>query len=175
MEDDRRTRWLDADQQRHWRALMTGTSALFDALNRDMEEAMGLSMTEYEVFVRLSEAPDRRLRMSAIADSLVHSRSRITHTVRRLEERGLVSRCAATGDGRGVECRLTDAGMALLVEAAPAHVESVRRRLVEVMTPEQLTVVGEAFAGVAAAIAEPVPSCPDVVAAPDRADVARRA
>jgi DNA-binding MarR family transcriptional regulator len=169
------TRWLDADQQRHWRALMTGTSALFDALNRDMEEAMGLSMTEYEVFVRLSEAPDRRMRMSALADSLVHSRSRITHTVRRLEERGLVSRCAATGDGRGVECRLTDTGMDLLEKAAPAHVESVRERLVDVLTPEQLTTVGDAFAAVATAIADPRVTCPDPFPQPSRDEVVRGA
>ncbi|QOR70048.1 MarR family transcriptional regulator [Ruania alkalisoli] len=138
-------RWLDADQQRHWRALLEGTWSLFDALGRDLEEAAGLSMNEYEVMVRLSECEDRTMRMSRLAHDVVSSRSRLTHTVRRMEAAGLVQRRSAADDGRGVDCVLTDVGFEQLKAAAPAHVESVRRRLVDVLTPEQLATVGEAF------------------------------
>lgn len=148
------TRWLDDEQQRHWRALIVGTNALFTALNRDLEAATGLALNEYEVLVRLSESPDRTLRMSVLADDLVHSRSRVTHTVRRMEERGLVARCAASDDGRGVLCRLTDAGYDTLVAAAPVHVESVRQRLVDVVSADELAAMGAAFGRVGERIAE---------------------
>ncbi|CAM3408301.1 MarR family winged helix-turn-helix transcriptional regulator [Occultella aeris] len=137
--------WLDAEQQVAWRALLTGTSVLFDALGRDLEHGAGLSLNEYEVLVRLSEAPGRVLRMSVLAEELVHSRSRLTHTVSRMERAGLVSRCSSAQDGRGVDCMLTDAGMAQLEAAAPVHVASVRRRLVDVLSRDQLLALGAAF------------------------------
>lgn len=151
------TRWLDAEQQQQWRSLLMGSSALFAALNHELEAATGLSMPEYELLVRLSESPDRTLRMSTLADGLVHSRSRMTHTVRRMEERGLVSRCAATDDGRGVLCRLTEHGYETLAAAAPGHVDSVRARLVDVVTAEELAVIGDAFERVARGIAQRPP------------------
>ncbi|TDE91697.1 MarR family transcriptional regulator [Occultella glacieicola] len=138
-------RWLDAEQQAAWRALLTGTSVLFEALGRDLEHGTGLSLHEYEVLVRLSEAPGRVLRMSVLAEELVHSRSRLTHTVSRMERDGLVSRCSSSQDGRGVDCMLTDAGMARLEEAAPVHVASVRRRLIGALSREQLLDLGVAF------------------------------
>lgn len=145
------TTWLDAEQQQQWRSLLTGSNALFAALNHDLETATGLSMNEYEVLVRLSESPDWTLRMSVLADGLVHSRSRITHAVRRMEQRRLVSRCAAAEDRRGVLCRMTPEGWDVLVAAAPVHVASVRARLVDVVTREELATLGAAFEKVAAA------------------------
>lgn len=139
------TTWLDPEQQHQWRALLTGSNALFAALNHDLESATGLSMNEYEVLVRLSESPERTLRMSVLADGLVHSRSRITHAVRRMEQRGLVSRCAAAEDRRGVLCRMTEDGYAALVAAAPIHVASVRARLVDVVSRDELATMGTAF------------------------------
>src|SRR5690606_8196732 len=139
------TRWLDESQQRHWRALLTGTSALFAALNHDLEAETGLGLNEYEVLVRLSESEDRTLRMSVLAEGLVHSRSRVTHTVSRMERRGLVLRRPASCDGRGVECVMTDEGYAALVAASDVHVSSVRKRLVDVVTPEELVAIGEGF------------------------------
>ncbi|WP_159623315.1 MarR family winged helix-turn-helix transcriptional regulator [Ruania rhizosphaerae] len=138
-------RWLDADQQRHWRALLGGSWALFEALGRDLEEAADLSMNEYEVMVRLSECEGHTMRMSRLAHDVISSRSRLTHTVRRMEAAGFLERRSAADDGRGVDCVLTDAGFEKLKAAAPAHVESVRRRLVDVLTPEQLETVGQAF------------------------------
>jgi DNA-binding MarR family transcriptional regulator len=136
---------LDSAQQRQWRSLARGTALLLEALGRDLEAGTGLSLSEYEVLVRLSETPDRSMRMSSLADQLVHSRSRLTHTVRRMEDQGLVSRCSTEGDRRGVNCTLTDAGYERLVAAAPVHVASVRRRLVDVISAEQMAVLGEAF------------------------------
>jgi len=152
------TRWLDESQQRHWRALLTGTSALFAALNHDLEAATGLALNEYEVLVRLSEAPGRTLRMSVLAEGLVHSRSRVTHTVRRMEEQGIVRRQRSSEDGRGVECAMTEKGWEVLVAAAPLHVQSVRDRLVDVVSREELATIGEAFERVAERITENPPS-----------------
>jgi len=137
--------WLDSEQQRHWRTFLMGAWSLFNGLERDLEEATGLSMNEYEVLVRLSEAPEQILRMSALADQVVASRSRLTHTIRRMEADGLVSRRRSPGDRRGVECLLTEDGMATLEAAAPQHVASVRARLVDVVSAEELATLGHIF------------------------------
>lgn len=144
--------WLSLEQQAHWRSLLRGTQLLLDTLDRDLGKAADLGLNEYEVLVRLSEAPDRNMRMSALADAVVHSRSRLTHTISRMEKKGLVLRHPADGDRRGVQCQLTDEGYAVLEAAAPYHVRSVRDRLVDVLTEEQLEVLGESFATITRAI-----------------------
>ncbi len=138
-------RWLSADQQRDWRAFRDGTVLLLDALGRDLEERSGLSLHEYEVMVRLSESPGRTLRMSQLATDIAHSRSRLTHTISRMEAAGLVARTACSEDARGVNCVLTDEGWAALVLAAPGHVASVRTHLVDVLSPDQLVALGDAM------------------------------
>jgi DNA-binding MarR family transcriptional regulator len=143
-------RWLSAEQQRDWRAFRDGTVLLLDALGRELEERSGLSLHEYEVMVRLSEAPGRSLRMSQLATDIAHSRSRLTHTISRMEAAGLVARAACSEDARGVNCVLTDKGWAALVAAAPAHVESVRRHLVDVLSGAQLVALGTAMDSVLA-------------------------
>jgi DNA-binding MarR family transcriptional regulator len=143
------TRWLDADQQRAWRAYIVGTTLLMERLDRDLRENHDLSLPEYEILVRLSEAPDRMLRMAELADSVKNSRSRITHTIARMEKDELVERRQCAADGRGVFAILTDKGYALLVDAAPVHVASVREGLVDLVAPEDLLAVGRAFAAVA--------------------------
>ncbi len=143
--------WLSAEQQTHWRAYLLGAARLSDALTRQLEHDAGLSLSEYEILVRLSEAEGRTLRMSDLATSLVHSRSRLTHTVGRLESRGLVVRASCPDDRRGVNCTMTDAGYALLESAAPGHVQAVREHLVDRLTGEELRAVGRAMAKVALA------------------------
>lgn len=143
------TVWLTAEQQRHWRAYLAGAARLTEALNRQLERDAGLSLSEYEILVRLSEAADRTVRMSELADSLVHSRSRITHTVARLERRALVERHECPGDRRGVNCVLTDTGFELLAASAPGHVRAVREALIDRITEPQLRALGEAMALVA--------------------------
>ena len=138
-------RWLTAGQQRDWRAFRDATVLLLDALGRDLEEQCGLSLQEYEVMVRLSEAYARTLRMSQLATDVAQSRSRLTHTIARMEAAGLVRRFACSEDARGVNCTLTDQGWATLAAAAPGHVASVRRHLIDVLSDEQMAAVGDAM------------------------------
>src|SRR5262245_57533345 len=136
MSEARGTRWLDADQQVSWRALVVGVTLLFDRLDQDLQREFELSLGEYEILVRLSERPGRRMRMAQLADSLAHSRSRVTHTVSRMQKAGLVLRTQSPEDGRGIVCSLTDHGYAVLVEAAHVHVSGVREHLVDLASRE---------------------------------------
>jgi len=142
-------RWLDEEQQWAWRRFLEGTSRFFEALGDAHDEGMPVTLGEYHLLVQLSEAPGRTLRMSALADFLALSRSRLTHTVDRMERRGLVVRTPVPGDRRGVNCVMTDAGFAALVDAAPGHVTAVRRLLVDALTAEEFAVLGRAMAKVA--------------------------
>ncbi len=137
--------WLDPQQQHAWRAYLVGTTLLMERLDRDLRANHGLSLPEYEVLVRLSECEGNRLRMAVLADSLSHSRSRVTHTVTRLERDGLVERVTCTSDGRGVEALLTRKGRALLEQAAPTHVRGVREHLVDLASPDDFAAVGRVF------------------------------
>ena len=141
-------RWLTADEQVFWRAYRTATAMLSDVIAHELENDSGFSIDEYEVLVRLSESPGRTMRMSEIATGLAHSRSRLTHTVRRMEEQGLVERRQCPSDARGVDCVMTEQGWQRLVAAAPGHVRSVRAHLVDVLTPEQFAALGEAMEAV---------------------------
>lgn len=144
--------WLDEDQQRWWRAFRDGTARLLDVLGRELERDTGLSLGEYEVLVRLSEAPGRTLRMSELAGELAHSRSRLTHTIRRMEAAGLVERTPCAEDARGVNCTMTEVGWQRIQDAAPSHVTSVRAHLVDVLDPDALCALGEAMERVEAAL-----------------------
>ena len=143
------TNWLDADQQRSWRALLMGMTLLVDRLDDDLRRNFGLSMTEYEILVRLSEADGRRLRMAQLADALAHSRSRVTHTVARLEKAGLVERSATPEDGRGIVCAMTEQGWDLLVRMAPTHVNGVRDHLVDLVSGDDFAALGRVMDAVA--------------------------
>jgi DNA-binding MarR family transcriptional regulator len=131
------TRWLDDDEQRTWRAFLTAQRLLFDRLERQLQRDAGLPHAYYEILVRLSEAPDRTLRMSQLADSSLSSRSRLSHAVARLEAAGWVRRRACAEDRRGAFAELTDEGLAKLEGAAPGHVEAVREDLLDALTPAQ--------------------------------------
>lgn len=138
------TRWLDADEQEAWRHYLRASRALEMALDRELVNH-GMSLAEYEILSMLSEAKGRRIRMSALAELVVQSRSRITHTATRLQRRGWVEREACLSDSRGVELVLTDGGREALLRAAPIHVEGVRRHLVDAMSRSQFQVVGDAM------------------------------
>ncbi|WP_432477023.1 MarR family winged helix-turn-helix transcriptional regulator [Nocardioides sp. GXQ0305] len=140
--DDTGVRWLDAEEQQHWRALVLGTTLLFDRLDSDLHRRHGISLAEYEILVRLSETDGWRLRMAQLADSVRHSRSRVTHTVKRLEAAGLVKRDRSPDDGRGVDCTMTEEGMRLLETMAPTHVTGVREHLVDLTSAEDFRTVG---------------------------------
>ncbi len=146
-------RWLDADQQRVWRTYLLGSARLAQRLDADLR-TFGLDLGEYEILVTLSEAPERRVRMSELAEAVHQSRSRLTHTITRMENAGLVERSSCPTDRRGVWAHLTDEGFRLLEVAAPSHVEGVRRNFVEAMTAEDYAAVGRAFAAVLAVPAD---------------------
>jgi DNA-binding MarR family transcriptional regulator len=141
---EQQTRWLDEGQQRSWRALVMGMTLLQDRLDADLRRLFDLSLAEYEVLVRLSEN-DGRLRMAQLADAMAHSRSRVTHTISRMQKAELVERVDSPEDGRGVIARLTDKGMDLLVRAAPIHVAGVREYLVDLASCDDFAAVGRVF------------------------------
>ena len=143
------TRWLDTDQQRIWRTWLLGVARI-DSVLGEWLRPHNLDLAEYEILGVLSEAEDRHMRMSDLALLVHQSRSRLTHTVSRLEAEGLVSRERTCTDGRGVFATLTDRGMSKLVEAAPRHVESVRKIFVDAVTPEDFEAIGRAMAAVLA-------------------------
>jgi len=151
--------WLTEAEQVWWRAYLRANRELDVALDRDLQAA-GISISEYELLSMLSEAPMGQLRMSALAGLIVQSRSRVTHTAARLERRGWVRRSPAPDDGRGVLLRLTDEGRGAITGFAVVHVTSVRRHLVDILTPEQFAALGEAMQAVRDAYAAD-PTTPD--------------
>jgi DNA-binding MarR family transcriptional regulator len=138
------TNWLNLEQQQSWRAWLSASRLLSDQLNRDLQDQQGLTSADYEILVWLSEAPDRRLRMSELAERTLSSRSRLSHQIDRMEGAGLVARFVCTEDRRGSFAALTEEGWSTLVAAAPSHVASVRTHLVDALTPEEFRALGSA-------------------------------
>ena len=132
------TRWLDADEQRAWRAFLATSALLHAALDRQLQREAGIPHAYYMVLAMLSESPGRALRMSQLAEATNSSQSRISHAVARLEEAGWVRREQCPHDRRGLVAVLTDAGLAVLAEAAPGHVRAVREHLFDQLSPEQV-------------------------------------
>jgi DNA-binding MarR family transcriptional regulator len=148
MQTTTETPWLTTEQQRIWRSFLSGSIVLNERLDRDLRTAHGLSMPEYEILVRLSEAPNRSIRMAELANAVSHSRSRVTHTIARLEREGLVLRGQCSEDGRGVSAVLTDHGFSVLEEAAHTHVRGVHDYFVENASPEEFKAIGRVMARV---------------------------
>lgn len=131
-------RWLDDEQQLAWRSYLRMTRMMLEQLERDLQRDAGIPLNYYEILVRLSEAPERTMRMSDLADSASSSRSSLSHAVARLEANGWVERVSCPTDRRGQNAVLTEQGFAALAAAAPRHVDSVRTRLIDGLSPEQL-------------------------------------
>jgi DNA-binding MarR family transcriptional regulator len=134
--------WLTADQVESWLSVVRLTTWLPWAIDQQLQRDSNLMMIEYQVLAKLSESPERTLRMSSLAVVTNASLSRLSHLVKRLETRELVRREPDPADGRFTNAILTDAGFQVLVEAAPAHVAYVRSLVVDVLTPEQLRRLG---------------------------------
>lgn len=130
--------WLTSEEQRAWRALLQMTSRLDARLNRDLQQVSDLSLADYDVLVRLTEAPDRRLRMFELVEQLDWEQSRLSHHVGRMQRRGLVAREECPTDRRGAFVVLTPAGRDAIGEAAPAHVGLVRQLVFDVLSAEQV-------------------------------------
>ena len=140
-------RWLDDEEQQAWRAVLRATHLLRVAMEEALD-AHGVSMGEYELLSMVSEAPGARMRMSALAELIVQSRSRVSHTATRLEQRGWVRRDRSTDDGRGVVLVLTHEGRRMIELLAPVHVESVRQALLDHLSREEFLAYGELMARV---------------------------
>jgi DNA-binding MarR family transcriptional regulator len=147
MSESPEPRWLTPEQQRVWRSYLLGAARLAEALDADLRQ-FAVDLAEYEILVTLSEAPNHQLRMSELATAVHQSRSRLTHTITRMEKDRLVQRVGCPTDRRGVWATLTDTGRELLRTAAPSHVAAVRRLFVEAMDPDDYAALGRAFAAV---------------------------
>lgn len=136
------TNWLDDEQQHAWRSWVKLNRDLPAALARSMHAHSSLSMADFEVLVNLTDVPDGRLRISELAESMNWERSRVSHQLRRMEGRGLVDRAGCPDDGRGSFVGITAAGRAAIEQAAPEHVEEVRRLVVDVLSDEEFLELG---------------------------------
>ena len=141
VDDNRQTAdapWLDADEARAWRGYLLMSRLLFAELGRGLNRDANLSHADYEVLVVLSETPEHRLRMNELAARLVWEKSRLSHQITRMQQRGLVDRQECVSDARGAFVVLTEAGLNAIRSAAPAHVRDVRRLFFDLLSPEQV-------------------------------------
>ncbi|WP_107491581.1 MarR family winged helix-turn-helix transcriptional regulator [Thermobifida fusca] len=129
--------WLTEEEQRLWRSFLTVNSLLQERLDRDLRRRNGLTLVEYGILVHLSEAERRRMRMRTLAETVLVSKSRLSHQVARLERDGYVRREDCVEDRRGFWAVLTDKGAEVLRAAAPGHVAQVREYLFGRLTDEQ--------------------------------------
>ena len=136
------TRWLSDVEQVSWRALLDVMRWLPDRFSRELTKNHGLSLPDFEILVKLSEAPEAQMRMSHLAEQTLASRSRLSHACDRLEKSGFITRQACEADGRGYWAVLTDLGWKKLNAAATDHVESVRSHLVDLLTPNEFAELG---------------------------------
>ena len=136
------TNWLDDEEMAAWRGLVETFMDLSAVLEAELLDGHALTMGEYSALVQLSETPERRLRMCDFAGRLHLSPSGTTRRIEELVRSGYVRREPDTTDRRVINAVLTDAGMAKLVEAAPTHVEGVRRHLFDHLTRTQVRQLG---------------------------------
>lgn len=141
-------RWLNAAEMKAWRRYIIASRRLLEALDDDLA-AHDISMSDYEVLAQLSEAPDRRMRMSELADVAMISRSRLSHRIKVMEKAGWVKREACPIDKRGYFAVMTPKGWKAIVAAAPDHVASVRERFLDALDKSDQKVLAEIFERVA--------------------------
>lgn len=138
------TRWLDDEEALAWRAWLDLNNRLFARLNRELQAASGLSISDYEILVALTDAdvPDRTLRMYELGERLQWEKSRVSKQVSRMEARGLVERRHCADDRRGAFVDLTEAGQAAIDAAAPGHVALVRELFFDGLDGDQVRSLG---------------------------------
>ncbi len=149
-----KTRWLDESEMRAWLGYRRMHLLLNAQVNRDLLRDSGLSEPDYDVLSNLSGAPDQRGRLSELATRMLWSQSRLSHHISRMEQRGLVVREECESDGRGSVIALTDTGLRTLQSAAPQHVMSVRRHIIDLLSPAQIKALGDISETVVAHLAE---------------------
>jgi DNA-binding MarR family transcriptional regulator len=150
-------RWLNAAEMKAWRRYIIASRRLLEALDADLEDHE-LSMADYEVLAQLSDAPDRKMRMSELADVAMLSRSRLSHRIKVMEKAGWVKREACPDDKRGYFAVMTAEGWKAIVAAAPDHVESVRGRFLDHLSSQDQRVLSEIFERVTESLKENPPT-----------------
>jgi DNA-binding MarR family transcriptional regulator len=136
------TPWLDADEAKAWRSVVVLQTHLREILSRGLQRD-GVSEPDFVVLVNLSEAPERRMRQNELARRTSWEKSRLSHHLRRMAERGLVESVECPEDNRGTFVVLTDAGWEAVTNAAPGHVRLVREAFIDRLTPNEIAVLGE--------------------------------
>lgn len=159
------TRWLTDEEQRIWRDYLTAVDMLRGHVESQLQRDSGMPLAYYQVLAVLSEAPDRTLRMSDLAERCRSSRSRLSHAVARLEENGWVRRDGCPTDKRGAFATLTAEGFAAVEAASSGHVAAVREALFDALTPDQVKALGEITTAIRDRL---TPRCAAVAAEADR-------
>ena len=144
------TRWLDNEEMRIWRAFIEVSGRVTAELDKSLKQNAGMTLDDYEVLGRLSEAPEHRMRMTAMSESLVHSQSRLTQRIDRLVKRGWVRREQCSEDRRGTLAVITSEGLAVIEASAPRHVSDVRELLIDLIEPAERAVIADVLERVAA-------------------------
>ena len=147
-------RWLDEREMRAWRALQSMQLRLVGELGRRLASGSGLSYSDYLVLVVLTESPEGRMRLFELAQALGWEKSRVSHHIARMGDRGLVTKEKCGVDRRGAYVAVTERGRKEIEAAAPGHVNDVRQLFIDRLTPRQLDVVGDAAEIVLSAIEE---------------------
>ncbi len=147
--------WLNQDEMDFWRSYVVSTALVRQHIESDLKSEHNLTFDDYEVLVHLSEADHNRLRMSDLSERLIHSHSRLTQRVNRLEKKGLVTREKCSEDARVTYAVITKHGLAAIVAAAPDHVVSVRNRLLDHLEPSEIDVLTKAFGRVIRSLRQP--------------------
>jgi DNA-binding MarR family transcriptional regulator len=142
--------WLTAQEERVWRRWVTLNARLSATLHKELHDDAGLSMPDYEVLVHLTDSPQGRIRVTDLARLLQWERSRVSHHATRMERRRLVQRVECAEDGRGAFIVITPQGRAAIEQAAPDHVNTVRRLVFDALSPEEVdafaTIIDKALA-----------------------------
>jgi DNA-binding MarR family transcriptional regulator len=135
-------RWLDETEQQAWRALIAVMQLLPRHLTIGLQRDNDLTLNDYEILVALSEAPEHRMRMTELAEMTLLSKSRLSHQITRMERNGLVNRQHCPTDRRGQFAVLTEIGWQRIERAAPSHVEDVRECFVDLLSRQEMELLG---------------------------------
>lgn len=157
MTTDTQTRWLTEAEQRAWRGFQTMAMHVNAELSRRLASETGLSMTDYGVLMILSESEDDQLRSFELGRALDWEKSRLSHHLKRMEKRGLITRRQCPSDGRGLVICLTKAGRQTIEAAAPFHVTHARQVFVDLLTADELETLTSISAKILPALGCPEP------------------
>jgi DNA-binding MarR family transcriptional regulator len=146
--------WLSASEQRVWRSFLAMQRQLSTHLYQHLQREFGLSGSDYEILVNLSEAPTGRMRAFELGEATDWEKSRMSHHLTRMAQRGLVRREPCAEDSRYADIVLTDEGRAAIAEAAPYHAANVRAWFIDAVGKERLEVLEDASEAVLVALAE---------------------